>query len=50
MNPIRLELGIDEINLILMSLGRQPFEQVYALVQKIHQQVGAQAQPAPKEE
>jgi hypothetical protein len=45
MDPIRLELNLDEVNLILQALGKQPFEQVYLLIQKIHQQVGDQVQP-----
>lgn len=49
MNPIRLELSLEEVNLILLALGKQPFEQVYAIIQKIHQQVGAQTRPSEKE-
>lgn len=50
MKPIQLELTIDEVNLILEALGRQPFEQVYTLIQKVHKQVGGQVQPPEKEE
>jgi hypothetical protein len=39
---IQLELSLEEVNLILESLGQQPYVKVYQLVQKIHQQAQAQ--------
>lgn len=42
MENISLQLSIDEINVILGSLGNQPYVQVYALVQKIQQQASSQ--------
>jgi hypothetical protein len=35
---IKLELTIDELNTILRTLGKHPFEEVVALVGKIKQQ------------
>jgi len=35
---IKLELTIDEVNMILRTLGKHPFEEVVALVSKIKQQ------------
>ena len=35
---IKLELSIDEINMILRVLGKHPFEEVVAVVSKIKQQ------------
>ncbi len=42
MENISLQLSIDEINVILGSLGNQPYVQVFGLVQKIQQQAAAQ--------
>lgn len=36
--PVKLELTIDEINIILELLGNQPFISVYKLIEKIHLQ------------
>lgn len=49
MKPIQLELTLEEVNQILHALGKQPFEQVYALIQKVHQQVSGQVQPPERE-
>jgi hypothetical protein len=35
---IKLDLTIDEVNMILRTLGKHPFEEVVALVGKIKQQ------------
>jgi len=35
---IKLELTIDEVNMVLRTLGKHPFEEVVALVGKIKQQ------------
>lgn len=37
-NILTLELSIAEINVILRSLGKHPFEEIAALIQKIKQQ------------
>jgi len=42
-----LELTIEEVNAIMGVLGRQPYEQVESLIQKIRAQ--ALPQLAPKE-
>lgn len=39
---ITLQLTTDEINLILESLGQQPFVKVYSLIGKIQNQAAAQ--------
>jgi hypothetical protein len=41
----QLTLSLDDINTILKSLGKQPFEEVYGLIHSIHQQVSAQSSP-----
>lgn len=35
---IKLELTIDEVNMVLRTLGKHPFEEVVALVGKIKSQ------------
>jgi hypothetical protein len=39
---IKLELSIDEINLIIKALGGLPFNQVYELIAKLHEQANPQ--------
>lgn len=46
MENITLQLSIEDINLILASLGNQPYVQVFGVVQKIQQQAGPQVQAA----
>jgi hypothetical protein len=41
---IKLELTIDEVNTILRSLGKHPFDEIAQLVVKIKQQGDPQAQ------
>jgi LPS sulfotransferase NodH len=41
---IKLDLTIDEVNVVLASLGKQAFEAVATVIQKIQQQAGPQAQ------
>ena len=43
---IKLELTIDEVNAILASLGKHPFEAIFQLVNKIQQQGAEQVQAA----
>lgn len=43
---IKLELTVDEVNAILASLGKHPFESIFQLVNKIQSQGQAQL-PAP---
>jgi hypothetical protein len=35
---IKLELSVDEVNIILRSLGKHPFEEIAMLISKIKQQ------------
>ncbi len=42
MKQIRLELNVDETNLILEALGNLPFIKVHELISKIHQQASPQ--------
>jgi hypothetical protein len=47
---IKLELEINEVNAILRVLGKHPFDEVVALIQKIKQQGDPQvAAEAPAE-
>jgi len=43
---IKLELNIDEVNAILASLGKHPFDAIFQLVNKIQQQGSEQVQAA----
>jgi len=47
---MKLELTIDEVNLILQALGAAPYVQVANLVQKIREQAQPQINPAPAPE
>ena len=42
MTDIRLEITVDEANLILEALGEQPFAKVFTVVAKIQEQAQAQ--------
>lgn len=46
MPDVTLNLTVDEANLILESLGNQPFVRVHDLVYKIKSQAQAQLTPA----
>lgn len=47
---IKLELEVNEVNLILRSLGKHPFDEIAALIGKIKTQGEAQlAEQAPPE-
>ena len=54
---IKLELTVNEVNTILRSLGKHPFDEIASLIVKIKQQgepqvaaqEAAQSQPAPQE-
>jgi hypothetical protein len=46
MNTIKLELNIDEVNMVLEALGQLPFARVYALIGRIQEQAHAQIQAA----
>ena len=40
---IKLELTVEQINIILASLGKQPFEAVASVITEIQKQGGPQA-------
>lgn len=42
---IKLELTVAEVNAILASLGKHPFDQIAALISKIKQQGDVQVTP-----
>jgi hypothetical protein len=44
---IKLELTVEEVNIILASLGKHPFESVFNVIKKIQDQAVPQL---PKEE
>ena len=55
---ITLELNVDEVNLILRSLGKHPFDEIANLISKIKQQgeqqiaakqAAEEPQPLPQE-
>jgi hypothetical protein len=46
MSQIKLELHLDEVNMVLASLGQLPFVQVAGLVDKIKEQATPQV-PVP---
>lgn len=45
---IRLDLQFDDINTILKALGNLPFNEVYELIAKIHEQANGQQPPSSK--
>lgn len=45
MSTLKFEFTIDETNVILGSLSKQPFEFVSGLITKIQQQAGPQLPP-----
>ena len=47
---IKLELEVQEVNLILRSLGKHPFDEIAALIGKIKQQGEAQLAEQEKAE
>lgn len=47
---INLELTVDEVNTILRSLGKHPFDEIAALIVKIKKQGEAQIAEQQKEQ
>ena len=45
MKQIKLDISVDETNLILEGLGNLPFIKVHELIAKIHEQASAQVTP-----
>ena len=53
MNTLKFEVSVEEGNLLIAALAKQPFEAVAGLIQKLQQQAMQQMQPpaeAPKTE
>ena len=46
---IKLDLSLDEINMVLGGLGELPAKASMGVIQKIQQQAGPQVQPEPVE-
>ncbi len=46
MDNINIELSIDEINLIIKTLAKEPFKDVYELIGKINEQADDQLKKA----
>lgn len=49
MNDLKFTFSLDETNLILESLGEQPYVKVSQLIAKIQQQAGTQLQAAQRD-
>jgi hypothetical protein len=53
MSTLKFEVSVEEGNLLIAALAKQPFETVAGLIQKLQQQAMPQMQPqqeAPKAE
>jgi hypothetical protein len=53
MSTLKFEVSVEEGNLLIAALAKQPFEAVAGLIQKLQQQAMPQMQPqeeAPKAE
>ena len=42
MEKVKIELNLEEINIIIDALGKQPFAKVYKLIEKLHLQANNQ--------
>lgn len=42
---IHLDLSFEEVNIVLKALGHLPFNEVFELIGKIHEQANAQRTP-----
>ena len=47
MKEITLKLSLEEVNKVIESLGRQPFIEVYKIIEKIHVQAKEQSSDKP---
>jgi hypothetical protein len=47
-SSIKLELTIDEVNVVLEALAKQPFMEVYKIIEKIHLQAKAKVETTPQ--
>lgn len=50
MNNLKFEVSMEEANLLIAALAKQPFEAVAGLIQKLQQQAQSQMQQAPSVE
>ena len=50
MKGVRLEITLEETNLILEALGQMPFARVYQLVNKIQQQASQQVEESQEQD
>jgi hypothetical protein len=48
MTTLKFELTIEETNVVMASLGRMPYDQVFNLVTKLQQQATPQLQQQPQ--
>ena len=44
MEDIKLKLNLEEVNILLKSLSKEPFKDVFELIGKINEQAGEQIQ------
>lgn len=42
MEELELKVNLDEVNMIIKSLAKEPFKEVYELIGKINEQADAQ--------
>lgn len=47
MNTLKFEVSMEEANLLIAALAKQPFETVAGLIQKLQMQAQPQMSPAP---
>ena len=47
MNALKFEVSMEEANLLIAALAKQPFETVAGLIQKLQGQAQSQMSPAP---
>jgi len=48
MNTIKLEFTLDQLNVVMASLGKMPYESVFPLVELIRTQAGPQVEAQQK--
>jgi hypothetical protein len=49
-NNLKFEVSMEEANLLIAALAKQPFEAVAGLIQKLQMQAQPQMSPAPSAE
>jgi hypothetical protein len=45
---VKLELTVDEVNTVMEALARQPFKDVYKIIEKIHLQAKTKSEQVPQ--